>query len=177
VLDDLTCRLPPDGWARQVAGAYALWGADRIVAEANNGGQMVETVLRTVDPSLPITLVHASQGKLIHAEPVAAVYEQHKVHHVGAFPQLEDQMCTWIKGQAASPDRVDALVWALTDLKPGRVSLAGPVFSRKQSHYAWSRLAACRASAAERRSPSSRWAAALTPGPRGRTPRFEPSPQ
>jgi len=110
VLDDLTCKLPPDGWARKVAHAYAKWGADRIVAERNQGGQLVEGVLRTVDSSLPITLVHAHEGKVLRAEPISALYEQGKVHHVGAFPELEDQLCTWVKGQSASPDRLDALV-------------------------------------------------------------------
>jgi phage terminase large subunit-like protein len=94
VLEDLTCRLPPDGWARRVAHALERWQADRVVAEANNGGQLVETVLRTVDPSLPLTLVHASRGKLTRAEPIAALYEQAKVAHVGAFPELEDELCT-----------------------------------------------------------------------------------
>jgi phage terminase large subunit-like protein len=126
VLDDLTCKLAPDGWARRVLHAYRKWGAGRVVAEANQGGRLVETVLRTVETSLPITLVHASHGKQIRAEPIAAVYEQGKVHHVGAFPELEDELCTWIPGQASSPDRLDALVWAFTELKPGRVHAARP---------------------------------------------------
>ncbi len=136
VLDDLTCRLPPDGWARRVAHAYDKWGAGRVVAETNQGGQLVETVLRTVDASLPLTLVHASHGKAIRAEPVAAVYEQGKVHHVGAFPELEDQMCTWIPGQSASPDRLDALVWAFSELRPGRSTVSAPQRLQQTSRWA-----------------------------------------
>jgi phage terminase large subunit-like protein len=135
VLDDLTCRLPPDGWARRVAHALERWQADRVVAEANNGGQLVETVLRTVDPSLPLTLVHASRGKLTRAEPIAALYEQAKVAHVGAFPELEDELCTWVPGMADSPDRLDALVWALTELAPGAVRVSAPIFSTRSSRW------------------------------------------
>lgn len=135
VLDDLTCRLPPDGWARAAARAYKDWRADRIIAESNNGGDLVEAVLRTVNSSLPITLVHASVGKSARAEPIAAVYEQGKVHHVGALPELEDQLCTWVPAQSASPDRLDALVWALTALRPGGSQFSRPSFSRKPSPY------------------------------------------
>jgi predicted phage terminase large subunit-like protein len=133
VLDDLTCRLPPDGWARRVVHALRKWGADRIVAEANNGGQLVETVLRTIDPSLPLTLVHASRGKLTRAEPIAALYEQGKVHHVGGFPELEDELCAWVPGMSDSPDRLDALVWGLTELAPGAVPASAPIFTTRQS--------------------------------------------
>jgi phage terminase large subunit-like protein len=117
VLEDASLHGSPAEWARAVVAAADRWGADRIVAEANNGGHMVEAVLRTVRPSLPITLVHASRGKLPRAEPVAALYEQGRVHHTALFPQLEDQMTTY-DGSAGmrSPDRMDALVWALTDL-------------------------------------------------------------
>jgi phage terminase large subunit-like protein len=136
VLDDLTCRLPPDGWAKRTVHAYEKWNADRIVAEANNGGALVETVLRTVDTSLPLTLVHASRGKLTRAEPIAALYEQGKIHHVGGFPELEDQLCTWVPGASDSPDRLDALVWALTELAPGAVTLSAPIFTTKRSRWA-----------------------------------------
>jgi predicted phage terminase large subunit-like protein len=136
VLEDLTCRLPPDAWARRVVHALRKWGADRIVAEANNGGALVETVLRTVDPALPIKLVHASRGKLTRAEPVAALYEQGKVRHVGAFPELEDEMCTWVPGASDSPDRLDALVWALTELSPGAVSVSAPIVTTRSSRWA-----------------------------------------
>lgn len=136
VLDDLTCRLPPDGWARKVAHAVEKWGADRVVAEQNQGYQLVESVLRTVDPSLPLTLVHAKHGKVTRAEPIAAVYEQGKVSHVGAFPELEDQMCTWVPGQAASPDRLDAMAWAFTELAPGAVHASAPAFRTAPSRWA-----------------------------------------
>ena len=119
VLDDLTCRLPPDKWARRVAQARTKWHADRIVAEANNGWLLLESVMRTVDPSLPLKLVHASHGKQTRAEPVSALYEQGKISHLGSFPELEDQLCTWVPGQGTSPDRLDALVWGFTELKPG----------------------------------------------------------
>lgn len=135
VLEDASCRLPPDGWAQAVAEAYHRWEAHRIVAEVNQGGQLVESVLRTVDASLPITLVHASHGKSIRAEPIAALYEQAKVSHVGAFPELEDELCTWIPGQRASPDRLDALVWAFTELAPGRVAVSAP--PRAIAHEPW----------------------------------------
>lgn len=101
--------------------AYYAHHADRVVAEVNNGGEMVEATLRVVDPTLAFTAVRASRGKIVRAEPVAALYEQGRVHHLGAFPQLEDQMCSLVGGRenartGSSPDRVDALVWALTDL-------------------------------------------------------------
>lgn len=117
VLEDLSGRYSPDGWARAAIGAYDRWKADRIVAEANQGGDMVRRVIETVRPNLPITLVWASKSKQARAEPVAALYEQHKVVHVGAFPQLEDQLCEWqpLSGMP-SPDRLDAMVWGLTDL-------------------------------------------------------------
>jgi phage terminase large subunit-like protein len=135
VLDDLTCRLPPDGWARVAARAYEDWRADRIVAEKNMGYDLVTAVLRTVDPSLPIRLVDARVGKSARAEPISALYEQAKVHHVGAFPELEDQLCTWVPAQSASPDRLDALVWALTELKPGGSAFSPPSFSLKPARY------------------------------------------
>lgn len=120
VIDDLSGLFSPDGWTRRAVGAYQMQRADRIVAEVNNGGALVESVLRTVDRTIAYRAVHASQGKRTRAEPVAALYEQGKVHHIGAFPKLEDQLCSWepLSGQP-SPDRLDALVWALTDLMLG----------------------------------------------------------
>ena len=88
---------------------------DRVIGEVNNGGDLVEANLRTVDRNIPYTGVRATRGKAVRAEPVAALYEQGKVHHVGTFPELEDQMCSWQPGEK-SPDRLDALVWAITDL-------------------------------------------------------------
>ena len=101
--------------------AYRTHRADRIVAEVNNGGDMVGATLRMVDPNVAFTAVRASRGKVVRAEPVAALYDQGRVHHIGTFPQLEDQMTNFtsdIDRAAAgySPDRVDALVWAFTEL-------------------------------------------------------------
>lgn len=115
VLGDYSVRGTPLDWARQVAWAVDKHGADRVVGEVNNGGDLVEVNLRTVSKNLPFKKVTASRGKYIRAEPVAALYEKGVVHHVGAFPELEDQMCEWIPGDE-SPDRMDALVWAITEL-------------------------------------------------------------
>ena len=115
VLADLTTKATPDAWARRAIAAYNRYGADRIIAEVNNGGDMVEHTLRTVDRSVPIKQVRASRGKQTRAEPVAALYEQGRVHHVGLLHDLEDQLCTWVPGDQ-SPDRLDALVWGLTEL-------------------------------------------------------------
>lgn len=120
VLEDGTCKLSPEGWARRVADLYLKWAADRIVAERNFGGAMVEAVLRNVAKDLPVKLVTASRGKAVRAEPVAALYEQGKVSHVGAFDELEDQMTEMTSAGfvgEGSPDRADALVWALTELQ------------------------------------------------------------
>jgi phage terminase large subunit-like protein len=117
VLKDLTCRLSPDGWAKRAVNAYVDLGADRIVAETNNGGDMVRLTIHTVDPTVAYKAVTATRGKRTRAEPVAALYEQGKVHHVGLFPELEDQMVSYVPDDYdGSPDRVDALVWALTEL-------------------------------------------------------------
>jgi phage terminase large subunit-like protein len=116
VLEDATCHEPPDGWARAVAAAYERWGADRVIVEVNNGGELVTQVLKGAQVSLPIKSVHASRGKVTRAEPVVAAYERGKVHHVGTFRQLEDECCQWVPGIGGSPDRVDALVWALSEL-------------------------------------------------------------
>ncbi|HOA25319.1 MAG TPA: terminase family protein [Aggregatilineales bacterium] len=118
VLDDLTVKASPHEWATRAVNAYHDYQADRIVAEVNNGGDMVEHTLKTVDPKLPYKKLHASRGKHTRAEPIAALYEQGRVHHVGMFAELEDQMCTWVPGDD-SPDRMDALVWALTELMLG----------------------------------------------------------
>lgn len=129
VLDDRSGRFTPDGWARTAVAAYRDWQADRIVGEANQGGALIESTLRTLGGfvGLPFTAVHASRGKAVRAEPIAALYEQGKVHHVGTLPQLEDQLVQWNPIQDTwSPDRLDALVWALTDLlEDGAVPLVG----------------------------------------------------
>jgi len=118
VLADLTCRMSPDGWARHAVRAYRTWKADRIVAEVNNGGDLVENTIRTVDQNVAFRSVRATRGKTVRAEPIAALYEQGRIHHVGNFPDLEDQMCSFTPSNIAgnSPDRVDALVWAFTEL-------------------------------------------------------------
>ncbi len=123
VLADRTCRLSPDGWARRATAAYDEFSADRLVAETNFGADMVERVIRTVAPRISYKKLTASRGKRQRAEPVAALYEQHRVSHVGAFPELEDQMCMFTpEGMDGSPDRVDALVWALSELMLDRQS-------------------------------------------------------
>ncbi|MBT6137511.1 MAG: DNA-packaging protein [Rhodospirillaceae bacterium] len=120
VLEDLSLACSPDAWARRAVGCYGRRKADTIVAEANQGGALVEQVLRTVDPTANIRLVHASRGKIARAEPVAALYEQGRIIHAGNFPELEDQMCSYTGAPGeTSPDRLDALVWAITDLALG----------------------------------------------------------
>ncbi|MGQ3179839.1 MAG: phage terminase large subunit family protein, partial [Blastomonas fulva] len=118
-------RASPEGWARAVARASEQWNADRIIAEANQGGEMVGAVLRASNIALPVRLVHASRGKVARAEPVAALYEAGRVVHCGTFARLEDEMCGLMtggdyQGPGRSPDRADALVWALTELMLGR---------------------------------------------------------
>jgi len=123
IFEDLSCILSPEGWAGRAVNAYREFGADRIVAEVNNGGDLVEMVIRTHDRSVSYKAVHASRGKRVRAEPIAALYEQGKVFHTKAFPTLEDQQCAFVPDNYdGSPDRVDALVWALTELmlSPGR---------------------------------------------------------
>ncbi len=118
VLEDGSGRMSPDEWARSAIDLYDRHSAGRIIGERNNGGDLVGTVLKTASDgrTLPIRLVNASVGKYARAEPVAALYQQGRVSHVGSFPQLEDQLCTWEPGSSTSPDRMDALVWALGDL-------------------------------------------------------------
>ena len=122
VLEDASLRgSSPEGWARAVAQAALHWKADRVVAEANQGGDMVASVLRAADCQMPLKLVHASRGKVARAEPVAALYESGRVNHVGQFAELEDELCGLMvgggyEGPGRSPDRADALVWGLTEL-------------------------------------------------------------
>lgn len=118
-------RASPERWARQVADTARAWHADRVVAEANQGGDMVEAVLRAANAMLPLRLVHASRGKVARAEPVAALYEAGRVRHAGLLPRLEDELCGILpggtyQGPGRSPDRADACVWALTELMLGR---------------------------------------------------------
>jgi phage terminase large subunit-like protein len=122
VLADASVSKPtPERWARAVAGAAAAWSADRVFAEANQGGAMVGSVLRAAQVALPLKLVHARTGKAARAEPVAALYEAGRVRHAGMFGALEDELCGLIaggryEGPGRSPDRADALVWALSEL-------------------------------------------------------------
>lgn len=125
VLADRTCHLEPDGWAVRAIRAYNEFELDKIIGEVNNGGEMVESVIRAQDPSVPFDDVRASRGKQTRAEPVAALFgdgkkRQPKVHIVGSLPRLEDQMCNWVPGEGKSPDRVDAMVWAITYLMLGK---------------------------------------------------------
>lgn len=115
VLEDASLQGSPEQAARAVATLYHKINADAVIAEANQGGEMVTLTLHTVDSKLPVKLVHATRGKYVRAEPISAVYEQGRGHHVGAFARLEDELCQWEPG-AASPNRLDALVWAGTEL-------------------------------------------------------------
>lgn len=138
VLADRTCALSPAMWGRRAVEAYHEFKGDKIVAERNFGGAMVEHVIRTCDKNAPVKMVTASRGKVQRAEPVAALYEQGNVKHVGGFPEMEDQMCGFtyegFVGNDRSPDRADALVWALTELmlnktiRYANVGLGGKVF-------------------------------------------------
>lgn len=123
VLEDATIprEMHPsiDDWARRVVEAFDEWQADRVIAEGNQGGELVEQVLRTIRPGLPVKRVTARVGKRTRAEPIAALYEQGRVHHVGpalGFAMLEDQLTMWTQSSNESPDRLDALVWAISAL-------------------------------------------------------------
>ena len=126
VLEDASGRMSPDGWARRAIGMLDRYGADRIIGESNNGGDLVEHTVRTAyeDRVVPYRSVRASRGKYARAEPVSALYEQGKVHHVGGLDALEDQMCVWSPGSDGSADRLDALVWAVTELLLNRAKVS-----------------------------------------------------
>jgi phage terminase large subunit-like protein len=120
VLRDVSERLSPERWASRAVQLYYELKADRILAEKNFGGDMVASTIRSVDPTVPVKLVTASRGKRLRAEPVAALDEQARVHHVGTLPVLEDQLCSWVPDSGdPSPDRLDARVWAITELLLG----------------------------------------------------------
>ena len=127
VLEDASLSGSPNEWARRAVSLYRSWSADCIVIEVNQGGDMVAHTIRTIDPNVKIREVRASRGKHVRAEPIAALYEQGRAAHVGAFPELEAQMTQMttngFEGEG-SPDRVDALVWAMTELFPAMVSAA-----------------------------------------------------
>lgn len=124
-LADLATRATPQSWARAAVNAYHEWGADRIIGETNNGGDMIELLLRQVDPTVPFKKVTATRGKLVRAEPVAALSEQHRLHMVGTFPELEDQLTNWTPDSSTSPDRMDAMVWAIHELMSGQSAMMG----------------------------------------------------
>lgn len=122
VLEDASGSYSPEGWGRLAVELYRKWGADRIVAEKNYGGDMVRAIIQASDRAIPYKAVNATRGKVVRAEPIAALYEQGKVHHVGIFPDLEDELCNFTPSEyvgEGSPDRADALVWAMTELMMG----------------------------------------------------------
>ena len=120
VLRDASGRYSPEGWARRAIQLHDELRADAIIAEQNFGGEMVSATLKATGTSARIKMVHASRGKMVRAEPCVAAYEQGRVHHVGNFPELEDQCCGWEPLDSSfSPDRLDALVWAWTELAGG----------------------------------------------------------
>ena len=124
ILSDDTIKASPQEWATVAVNCYERYKADRIVAETNNGGDLVIHLLQQVKPNVATRKVTASRGKALRAEPIAALYEQGRVHHVGAFPRLEDEMCEWAQGVSEkSPDRLDAMVWALTDLSENSTAI------------------------------------------------------
>ena len=117
ILEDLSLKASPSVWIKKAIEAYHHWKADRIVAEVNMGGDLVEQLLRTFDTSVSYKAVRATHGKTTRAEPISALYEQGKVWHARHFPELEDQLCSYVPGKGStSPDRLDALVWALSEL-------------------------------------------------------------
>jgi phage terminase large subunit-like protein len=124
VLADDTLKASPRTAMAKVVTAYHRWSADRIIGEVNNGGDYIEQVLRTVDEHAAYGQVRASRGKRVRAEPVAALFEQRRAHIVGAMVELEDELCSWVPDAPASPDRLDAMVWALTELTEGASALA-----------------------------------------------------
>ena len=124
IIEDATMRGTPEMWARKAIEMYRKHKCDRIIGEANNGGDMIESLLRQVDASIPYRKVHASRGKRVRAEPVSALSEQLRLHLVGSnFSLLEDQLVTWEPDSDKSPDRMDAMVWAVTDLMGGSVAM------------------------------------------------------
>lgn len=116
VLEDLTGKYSPDGWAKKVVKAYKKWGADRVVAEKNYGGDMVKSTLKNQDEDLPVTLVTSRRGKVLRAEPVVGLYEQGRVQHVGELQELETEQTEWVPGEGDSPNRIDATVHGITNL-------------------------------------------------------------
>jgi len=127
VLRDSSGTYSPDAWAKTSIASYHRYQADAIVGEVNNGGDLVASNIRTVSDKVKFIEVRASRGKYVRAEPVSALYEQGKIHHVGHFPQLEKQLTEWDPSKKKSPDRLDALVWAFTELLLKDGDEAGPL--------------------------------------------------
>jgi len=117
ILEDFSGIFSPDMWIKKAIECYYKFDADRIVCEVNNGGDLIEKLLRVQDVNVPYTSVRATRGKMLRAEPISALYEQDKVHHAGYFKELEEQMTSYTPFTTKSPDRLDALVWALTSLQ------------------------------------------------------------
>jgi len=117
ILGDYTVHDTPPKWGIAAITAFHKHQANKIIGETNNGGEMVEHTLKIIDSNIPFKAVHASRGKVTRAEPVSALYEQGRIHHFGTFPELEDQLCEWVPGTEKSPDILDALVWAITELE------------------------------------------------------------
>jgi len=124
VLEDLSGKYSPSEWGTIAKNAFDRWNCDCVVAEKNQGGDMVESVLRSMGVKYRVKLVNATRGKYVRAEPIYSLYEQHKIYHVGHFPLLESQMITFDPDKGKSPDRVDALVWGFTELMLGSQRLA-----------------------------------------------------
>jgi len=120
VLEDISGRHSAEKWGRIAINAFYEWNADRIIAEVNNGGDLVERLIRNIDPAVSYRSVRATRGKIVRAEPVVALYEQDRVHHIGVYSELEQQMCSYTGDTNSSPDRLDALVWGLTELSKSR---------------------------------------------------------
>lgn len=130
ILDDDTGTYTPNEWAIRGIAMYNKWEADKIIGETNNGGDLIEAVLRNINKTIPYKSVHATRDKLTRAEPIAAIYEQGKAHHVGILVELELEMCSWTaKSGEKSPNRIDALVWGCTELDPGS--------AREKADFGW----------------------------------------
>jgi len=123
IIEDATMKGSPEAWMRKAVEMYRKHKCDRVIAETNNGGDMIEALLRQVDANVPYRKVTASRGKKVRAEPISALSEQKRLHMVGGFPELEDQLVSWEPDADKSPDRMDAMVWAVTDLMGGSVAM------------------------------------------------------
>ena len=138
LIKDESVRASPEVWGRRAVQLYTALKADAIVAEDNQGGEMVEFVLKTIDSRVPVRRVHATRGKRTRAEPIVSLYEQGRIHHVGVFPDLEDQLCSWDPSTGEeSPDRLDATVWLFTELLVNQVSIGSMRKSENLDQEGW----------------------------------------